>query len=709
MSSTPDTLATNTEAALFARCVALLYEHAKMSIISGLGVALVFVTLMWSVFPAVQLLSWMCAMLAVSGVRFWSVRVYYRVKPEVADARRWLNRFIVGATLAGAIWGSAGLLFMPESHPLYQSFTMIMLCGISAAAATTYASSLRAYRAFLLPTLLPVTVSMFSRGDPGHMSLGLVIGFYIFMMSRHAVVLVHHVVVESMRQSLRIADLLELNESIVNHTDSGITVYDEAGRCLLMNEAAGHILNTPVAQAQQHSYRTNTSWQEYGLPELADRVMRTGVSQVFESPMHTIYGWDMWVVAQLRRIEKGGQSLLLIIFNDISTRRNAETALKQAKESAEETARLKSQFLANMSHEIRTPMNAVIGMSYLGLEETSMPKLKEYLHRIHTAGVALLDIINDILDFSKIEAGKLHVEQRLFHLHQVLHEVETMTAISADAKGLPLRFHVSGHVPNDLVGDSTRLRQVLINLVSNAIKFTESGSVEVSVEKLTETDGTVDLECCVRDTGIGLSAEQQQRLFKPFTQADNSVTRKYGGTGLGLSICKDLVELMGGKIDVMSAPGQGSTFTFSVHLLLPTDIDLAKPAKEVAQNLSGMRVLLVEDNQVNQLVAKTLLSRAGIDVTVANDGRQAVEILALAHVFDVVLMDIQMPNMDGLEATQVIRRELKLNLPIVALTAHAIEEERQRCYDAGMDGHITKPINPQELFETIGQFYQQVT
>lgn len=707
MSSTSDILTTNTETALFARCVDLLYSHARSAISSALLVAVVFVALMWGVFPHSSLLLWLGAMLLVSAWRFWQITAYYRAKPNMMEAKPWLILFSIGSGLAGSVWGAAGIVFMPEGNSIYQAFTLVMLCGISAAAATTYSSVLWAYRVFVFPILLPLIAKMFWIGDAPHIAFGGVVILYMLLMSQRAAKLVNQTIVESIRHSLRVAELSSLNESIINHTDSGITVYSQDGQCLTMNEAAAHILNTPVNQMEKHSFRTNSSWQEYGLVEVADKVLATGIPQVFESPMHTIYGWDMWVVAQLRRIEKGNQSLLLIIFNDISTRRNAEIALKEAKETAEETARVKSQFLANMSHEIRTPMNAVIGMSYLGMEETSVNTLKEYLHKIHSAGVALLDIINDVLDFSKIEAGRLEVEQKPFHLHQVLHDVETITAISADAKGLPLRFHVSGNVPNDLVGDSMRLRQIFTNLVSNAIKFTERGSVEVKIEKRAQAGDMVELECSVHDTGIGLSAKQQEQLFKPFSQADNSVTRKFGGTGLGLSICKELVNLMGGEIHVVSAPDKGSTFTFNVHVLVATEQTLAKVAKPVAQNLAGMHVLLVEDNQVNQLVAKTLLTRAGIDVTVANDGKLAVEVLAKPHAFDVVLMDIQMPHMDGVEATRVIRRELKLSLPIVALTAHAIEEERQRCEDAGMDGHISKPINPQELFETIGQFYRQ--
>ncbi|MFM9913734.1 MAG: ATP-binding protein [Methylophilaceae bacterium] len=705
--SSSDILATNTEVALHARCVDLLYSHARSAIFTAAGVAAVFVALMWKVFPHSSLLFWLGSMLLVSAWRFWQISAYYRAKPSATEIKPWLIKFSIGSALAGIVWGSAGVVFMPESNSIYQAFTILMLCGISAAAATTYSSVLWAYHVFVLPILLPLIGHMLWIGDTPHIAFGGVVTLYLLLMSQRSAKIVNQTIKESIRHSLRVAELSGLNESIINHTDSGITVYSQDGQCLTMNEAAGHILNTPVSQMGKHSFRTNASWQEYGLVEVADKVLATGVPQVFESPMHTIYGWDMWVVAQLRRIEQGNQPLLLIIFNDISTRRNAETALKQAKEAAEETARVKSQFLANMSHEIRTPMNAVISMSYLSMEETSVSTLKEYLHKIHTAGVALLDIINDVLDFSKIEAGRLEIEQRPFHLHQVLHDVETITAISADAKGLSLRFHVSGNVPNDLLGDSTRLRQIFTNLVSNAIKFTARGSVEVKIEKRAQTDDMLELECSVHDTGIGLSVEQQVRLFKPFSQADNSVTRKFGGTGLGLSICKELVELMGGKIHVVSAPDKGSTFTFNVHLLVATEQALAKIAKPVAQNLTGMRVLLVEDNQVNQLVAKTLLTRAGIDVTVANDGKLAVEILALPHAFDLVLMDIQMPNMDGIEATRAIRRELKLDLPIVALTAHAIEEERQRCEDAGMNGHISKPINPQELLETIGQFYRQ--
>ena len=525
--------------------------------------------------------------------------------------------------------------------------------------------------------------------------------------------------------------------------------------------------------------------------------------------------------------------------------------LAEEKQKAEEATRAKSMFLANMSHEIRTPMNAIIGMAYLALKTELTARQHDYVQKIHGAGTSLLGIINDLLDFSKIESGKLNLEQTDFRFDDVLDNVSTVVSQKAHDKGLELLFHVPADIPRRLVGDPLRLGQILVNLTNNAVKFTERGQITVNAQVLERIASKVKLRLTVRDTGIGLTLEQRQRLFQAFTQADGSTTRKHGGTGLGLTICKRLAELMGGTIWVESAPGAGSTFgvtlwfglgdeqltqrpvlsaelnglralvvddnaaardilgealesvslrvdevasgreavaevkaadesadpyrivfmdwkmtgmdgiaatrllkqdatlkapprvvmvtafgreevrthaesagvdaflvkPISRSLLLDTLMGLFPPAEgealtqyqagreEGQTRLDGAHVLLAEDNEVNQQIVVELLGSAGARVAVAANGREAVARLLAGldgEPFDLVLMDLQMPEMDGYEATRLIRTDARFReLPIIAMTAHALVEERQHCLDAGMNDHVAKPIDPDALFHTV--------
>jgi PAS domain S-box-containing protein len=521
---------------------------------------------------------------------------------------------------------------------------------------------------------------------------------------------------------LRLFDTLPVARgAIIESMAEGVVVLDPDDRVVDTNPAARSILGRAANELHGRllddvlrGSQPDSPW-----PAIVERFRRVSETRQ-EIAVRDGNGercYDLRITAL--RDARGRPAGRVVVLDDIADRKRAERELRDATAAAQAANRAKSEFLANMSHEIRTPLNGIMGMTALLLDSPLTTEQRDHAETIRASGEALLTIISDILDFSKIESGRLELESIPIDLRRLIESAAAPFEAQARQKGVAWRLVIDGAVPISILGDPTRLRQVLGNLLGNAVKFTERGEVETRVTGSALDDGRCGVRFDIRDTGIGVAADRIARLFQSFSQADASTTRRFGGTGLGLAISKRLAEAMGGSLSVQSEPGRGSVFTLFLSAVpgpaaespaeMPAAAPMAGPAAAPALDRGmasrhPLRILLVEDNPTNQKVASVLLERMGYRADLASDGAQAVE-AASRRSYDVVLMDVQMPELDGLEATRRIRRGLPQDRQptIVAMTAGAYAGDRQACLDAGMDAYIAKPLRVDQLVDALNQ------
>ena len=516
-----------------------------------------------------------------------------------------------------------------------------------------------------------------------------------------------HVVDISTRE---LSETMELTEHVYLATRMGIIAYEvESGDCIMANPASGSIIGATPEQLMAQNFRSIESWHQSGLLKHAEATIATGQDQQAGVCILNRFGKDMWINCYFSIfINKGAKHLLLVV-DDVTTAKQQEAELLKAKVRADSANRAKSEFLASMSHEIRTPMNAVQGMLEL-LRRSDLPKkLHKMVDTVANSNIALLNLLDNVLDLSKIEDDRFEVEMTDFRLTDLLKDLKEISTHKAKEKGLSISFSLDENIPASLHGDLLRIRQVLWNLISNAIKFTAQGNITVRVESLGVIHNVEHIEIMVKDTGVGVAQDKLSTIFDPFTQVDASISRKYQGTGLGLAICQRLVDMMGGEITVESELGKGSLFRVELRLKVADELKMPKD-ETIVKPQSDLPLLLVEDEPVSRAIVEALLSDEGYKVTVAANGAEALDKI-VERPSGVILMDLRMPDMDGFETTRRIRALPNpgiTGVKIVAFTGDVMKETVAKCYEVGMDGVIAKPINVQEINKVIAALTQSI-
>jgi PAS domain S-box-containing protein len=693
---------------IFHERLALSYNLTPRSII----VALIPIAVTWWAIRDANSRSvawgWLAAVFMLTVVRLAICILYRRSKISADQSHYWGRIFFALTFTYGLLWGCVGTLLFPLDRPDLQAVVVATIAGMSAGTLSTLGVIDVMFMAFFVPAVLPFTIYQFYLGSEGHLLLGFVGAAFLVGMignSREISRNAKENIAARLLQA-RMAERIRENENrvvtILDTVQSGVLLIDAKTRRIVeANKAAVAMHGGAKEDLETHvCHDVVCAAQKGHCPVLDDG---KSVDKA-ERALVRKDGSRITVLKTVVPVTLAGKKFILESLVDITTQKDAEKQLLEAKELAEEASKAKSEFLANMSHEIRTPMNGVIGMTGLLLDTPLTQEQHQYAEIVRKSGEALLSLINDILDFSKIEAGKLDLEILDFDLRATVEDAAEILAVKAQEKGLELVCLIDPVVPPYLRGDSGRLRQILANLGSNAIKFTEKGEVVIRVSLAKQAGGQATLRFAVSDTGIGVSEETQAKLFSPFTQADGSTTRKFGGTGLGLSISKRLTELMNGQIGMESGEGKGSTFWFTADFEI-----LPEPSKRpTLKPLTGVRALIVDDHPTNRQLLTTLLRSWGCEYGESVNGEEA--LIELRRAFDkgapyrIALLDMQMPGMDGEKLGSAIKADPDIkNTVLIMITSLGPRDNANRLRQVGFAGHLAKPVRESQLRRTMVQ------
>ena len=746
--SRTDHKASRKELELHAEQIDLLFGSAATGVAAGLVNGLITVTVLWSVTSHLRLVTWYAALIGVSVIRLYLSRAYAGAEKSLSDYFGWERRFMILLAVSGVVWGGVGIyLFPPVSVP-HQFFIPFVLAGMVAGSLALYSSMLRVFAVFAIPVSVPIVIKFFALGGPLYLAMGCLMAIFTLVLLAASRQL-RQVMRTSLRLRYQNKDLvahlteerdraemlnLELNEEIEERMATADALAESEEKHRMVVEKAfdaimvvrdGHVLfanprteellgysmdELPGIPLNSYIYPEDLEKAEY-FQNLSSGNLESPVEQEFRAMRKN--GTPIWIKYDAAPVTWDGEPSTICFLRDISGSKAAESLYRE-KIQAEAANRAKSDFLANMSHEMRTPLNTIIGAGDL-LEETELSEEQRgYLNMLRTSGEGLLQLINEILDLSRIEAGKAHVESVAFDIRDLMEKTCGLFAFQADQRGVEFRVDLDSEIPAVLVGDPARLRQIIINLVGNAVKFTHHGSIRISLECREAGEDGVDLEFSVADTGIGIPPQKLEAIFETFTQVDSSITREYGGSGLGLAICRKLAELMSGTLSAKSEEGRGSLFTFAVHLkradtpdFEPLSGDDLAAGIQPRDDGSPRMVLLAEDTRNNRMLVQAYLNRSPVVLHMAVNGREAVEMFRETS-YDLVLMDIQMPIMDGFKAVREIRcTGAGECVPVIALTANAMPEDVERCLKAGFDDHLAKPIRKSQLLGTMARAFSR--
>jgi two-component system sensor histidine kinase/response regulator len=671
---------------------------------------LVVAALVWDSLPRALTIGWVGAVTAAAALRTWWRLGLSQRTASPAEALRGVRLTVAGV---GLTWGFGAAAAIPALGLDDAALILVVLAGIVAGATGTLVGDRRSFRYLLVTVLAPLPVGILLQGHSRpHLLATLLIALFAWGMDR-----VHQRAYRTFADRVRAAVLLESStqelarqhaylDALIASTPVAIAVLD--GERLIRsvnpafetlfgyaaNDAKGASIDALIVPA---SLRSESS-------DLEARA-RSGETVRVEVERMRKDGRHIQVRLSAAVVKATAEGALVALYEDISDRKAAEEAMRAARDLAERVARARSAFLANMSHEIRTPMNAVLGFVELVLDTELQVEQRRALELVRSSSEALLTILNDILDYSKIEAEHLELESIPFDLPKVVHATATLLAVRAREKHLELTVDVQPDVPHLVRGDPTRVRQVLMNLIGNAIKFTEQGEVDVSAAVVAYHGDRTAVRFRVRDTGIGIAAEQQAAIFQEFTQADTSMTRRYGGTGLGLAISRKLVTLMGGQLSVTSEVGRGSEFSFTLRLPVETSAGATTPGR--AASLGGRRLLVVDDNETNRRILRDMLGAEGVAVHEAARADAGLAALSRAAAvgtpFDLAILDAQMPDRDGFELAAAVRADRALAATkLLILTSAGQRGDGERCRQMGIQAYLTKPIARADLIEAVG-------